>query len=54
MKTKEIIATVRGQIKGLESFLEGMNKSDSDSKRTAEIELNCLKKLLMVIDTETE
>ena len=54
METKEIIATVRGQIKGLESFLQGMNKSDSYTKRTAEIELNCLKKLLMIIDTETE
>lgn len=49
MEKLEIIATIRGQIKGLESFLEGMSNADVNAKRTAEVELNCLNKLLKVI-----
>jgi len=54
MTSKEIIATVKGQIKGLKSFLEGVHPSDSTTVRTAKVELNCLEKLLTIIDTETE
>lgn len=50
MEKKEILAEIRGQIKGLQSFIDNMDGYYCETLRVAEIELNCLEKLLKQIE----